>query len=524
MKLRSWSTFAFSMPFALFSAALFTASFYSRLPHWSQITLSLLTILIFVALPSKRYFQGKIGRRNKVEIAICSLVAIDLIARYIEFRPLSWMIFPLVLVFIYSDYKKIDLLFLFGVHALIDYVSDSWRPSYSFHLVTLFIWTALALLFRNREKNKRIQLQKRLESYENETRRLFTRAEEFENRLDIGKQKRLHGIHTLKDQNQKIKDFSSILSTIFTTHTTAIYVYDPVQEGFLLKTHQTQSKLFAEKKFQAEEGVFKAITKHQKPIYMVRGQNDLRGLNYYEKEEDVDSVLLYPVKSNRELRALIVMDFSRQTKLSRQEYDVIAQIAQQLLQMLEDSETIHSYFHLKEELATFYSASSALNNTLRMQEVLDALLLMAGRMVEFDLGLICLHDCDNRSNRVAAESGRYSYDWVGRSFSTSSNRGLVSWVIDNLTPLSFESFMTKQNKSSLFHKKWKVPNRFDSVLIIPLHVQKERIGALILLAEKNHVFNKSSRKMLEVLCMQASVAMKNANVVKELEKLATTDS
>ncbi|MEZ4704950.1 MAG: sensor domain-containing diguanylate cyclase [Bdellovibrionota bacterium] len=511
------------MPFACFSLWLFAVSFTTRLPHWSQITLSVASVLLFFLIPSKRYFRGKIGRRNKMEIALCLLVNIDLLARYIEFRPLAWTVFPLALIFIYSDYRRVDLLILFGAHALIDYFSDSWRPSFAFHLITLLVWGSLAMVFRNREKQKRDQLKKKLDAFEYESQRLFARSDDFENRADLSSKKKQHVIETIKDQNIKIKGFSSLLSSIFHAHTTAIYLYDPIQEAFLLKTYESKSESFSEKRFQAEEGIFKAVSKHQKPIYLVKGQHDLRGLTYYEDSVDVSSVLLYPVRSHRELRALIVMDFTQEKQLNRQEYQVIAEMAKHLLQSLEDSETIHSYFQLKEELATFYSASSALNQTLRMQEVLQALLNMAGRMIEFDLGLICLHDPENKTNRVAAESGQYSFDWVGRSFSTSSSRGLVSWVIDNITPLSFGQYISKQNKSSLFHKKWKVPNRFESILIIPLHVQMERMGALVLMAEKQNVFNRSTRKMIEVLCMQASIAIKNALVVKELEKLATTD-
>ena len=49
------------------------------------------------------------------------------------------------------------------------------------------------------------------------------------------------------------------------------------------------------------------------------------------------------------------------------------------------------------------------------------------------------------------------------------------------------------------------------------------LGAVVFLGQKDKFFSQSVRKILEVLSLQASIAIKNAKMVRDLEQLATTD-
>jgi diguanylate cyclase (GGDEF)-like protein len=63
----------------------------------------------------------------------------------------------------------------------------------------------------------------------------------------------------------------------------------------------------------------------------------------------------------------------------------------------------------------------------------------------------------------------------------------------------------------------------QSLLILPLLVREDPVGTLALAAKRPHAFNPSLRPTLQVLSNQLAVALANAESVRRLEELATTD-
>jgi two-component system, cell cycle response regulator len=184
---------------------------------------------------------------------------------------------------------------------------------------------------------------------------------------------------------------------------------------------------------------------------------------------------------------------------------------------------MHAYFHLKEELTSLYAASSAMSRNFRIDDVMRTLLDSTRKIVAYDLGLIVLYDAQNATNRVAAAVGAEGEPLVGETFACAPERGLISWVVRNQAPLSYDDFRQREGKTPLFHRRWPLPNVFDSIFVVPMQVQGEAMGAVLFAAERNRFFSRNERKMLEVVTNQAAISIKNARMVSVLERLATTD-
>src|SRR5690606_29774769 len=142
---------------------------------------------------------------------------------------------------------------------------------------------------------------------------------------------------------------------------------------------------------------------------------------------------------------------------------------------------------------------------------------------KYDWGCVVLNQEVIAKNMIVLDSEKNSFGLVGKTFTQNYQKGLVSWVIDQMKPLLYNDFVTKYHVSHLFTQKIKTPNLHESVLILPLYVQDQKLGALVLMSENNYFFTRTVQNMLEVLSLQGSIAIKNAMTVSELEKLATTD-
>ena len=64
---------------------------------------------------------------------------------------------------------------------------------------------------------------------------------------------------------------------------------------------------------------------------------------------------------------------------------------------------------------------------------------------------------------------------------------------------------------------------YESLFVLPLIVQDNPIGSLVLATKRPGTFSKQLREMLGVISNQVAVAIENAKMYKRMEEMATTD-
>ncbi|MEZ4818599.1 MAG: sensor domain-containing diguanylate cyclase [Bdellovibrionota bacterium] len=244
---------------------------------------------------------------------------------------------------------------------------------------------------------------------------------------------------------------------------------------------------------------------------------------YYKDKKNIKTVLLCPVVEDDRLHGVFLIDHQEHKNYHNHEISVIERIVKHFYHIIKDSKTIAQFEHLKQEFSSFYQAGSALNRAFHLHEVLETLLRMARTIAPYDWGTIVLYNKDLNKNMIVLDSDHDPHNLVGKTFPLAYQKGLVSWVIDQMKPLHYNQFTKKYRHSPLFHADIKAPNLYESVLVLPLYVQEEKIGAMVLMSEENFFFTRIIQNMLEVTVFQAAIAIKNAISVGHLEKLATTD-
>lgn len=489
---------------------------YGALPY---LTSSVLLFFSFLAYQkTTKLKEGGLWGRRRFEAAFAALAAIEISA--IGLPGVSWLALPLFLYLIYGDFELRTLLLLFAWHASYALLGEVW-PWQEVFVVGFSL--GIVHHFHSQQRHRNREVADRLSSYEREANAISVRSEEFQEALRFEGKKNEHLTSMIQEREAGFESLVDLLCKTLSPQTAALFLFDPLEETFLLKTIRTSSDRISLKKVFRSSGIFKAVLREEGPIRSVSASGELRGLDYYVGPPLARSVAAVPLKTNDLFQGLLILDKLDATGFSTSDMETITRIAGELARLIDTSETLHAYFHLKEELTSLYSASRALSRDLRLEEVMRTLLESTRKIVAYDLGLVVLFDSVNGKNRVAAGLGAEGEDLVGESFACAPERGLISWVVRNQTPLAYDDFRSREGKTPLFHKRWPLANVFDSVLILPMQVQGEPMGAILFAAHKNRLFPRNERKMMEVVTNQAAISIKNARMVSTLEALATTD-
>jgi two-component system cell cycle response regulator len=506
----------------LFLPAAITSLVVTFLPISKEIWIKpalIMAVICWGGFQRELYLEdGKLRKRKRLELAFCSvlfLLSLNEVSATFQF----WPFLPAFLFFVWLGFSVVELSFLTVAFAAFSHFWFHVSPGAQQYLM-LVLGVFCAVLFRQSERQKKNQLQKRLEAFETFEKKISSGAMGLEQMGQLQARKESKIGELIQQREKRFDQFVALIASVFDPHSVMIYAFDPLKEEFNLQAFQSTTQDIEVERTQKLEGIFKAVESQKKSI-LFQSKNEITHFSYYKDSPRLVSVLATPIYHQSLLVGLIVVDSDRKAFV-KGHAEVLEKIAISIAEFIQDAETIYSYFRLKEELASFYAASSMLNQAFHLQNVFDVFLKTSHEIVSFDLAFLVMTDHASKTNRIVAQYGEFD-SWIGETFALSPSKGLISWVVENHKPLFYDGYRQRYEHSPLFHKKMKLPNIFQSVCIFPFETKEEVLGSVVFLSQKDKCFSASARKILEVLSMQASISIKNAKMVRDLEQLATTD-
>lgn len=483
---------------------------------WIQPVLFLALIVTSSFQREIRLESGKLRIRKRIELALCFvffLLSLHNLNSFFVF----WPAVPFFMLLVWMDFSVWSLLLVMATYTAF---SNWWfhAPWIIHQYFALILSTAGAVLFRSLQRNKEKLLQKKLNAFETFEKKLTSGLGTTDSVAPLQSRTDSKIGELVQQQDKRFEHFIDLIYSTFNPHSVLIYTFDPLNENFHLQAHQSVSDHIQATPSKME-GLFMAV-KSQGSVNFY-SQTEIKHLPFYKKTPRLVSVAAVPIYQQDLLAGVIIVDHENRA-FTKKEMQELEKFATAVADFIQDAETIYSFFRLKEELASFYIASSALNQAFHLQDVFDIFLKTSRAIVAYDLAFLVMWDQDTKYNMIVAQHGDFE-NLIGETFALAPTKGLVSWVIENRKPLSYDSYRQRQEHSPIFHKKMKLPNLFQSLSLFPLAMKEEVLGAVVFLSQKNGFFSLSTRKILEVLSIQASIAMKNAKMVRDLEQLATTD-
>ncbi len=272
--------------------------------------------------------------------------------------------------------------------------------------------------------------------------------------------------------------------------------------------------------FRAREGLFGAALKSNEPVSLTDGRAR-KHVPFYGVTPPIESVCVVPVQEHGQARGLLVVDRTTPEGFGEKDQRLLAGVAEFVLRTIENERVFVQLERAKIEQGKLYRAVDLLAAATTESEVIEAGVSSAREFAAFDFAVVTLFHREGQqgSHEICAASGEGARELVGQTFR--HNNGLVSMVVANKHPLPYRGDYDPL-RQVVFTRRIRPPD-MPSLVVLPLLVHDNALGALVLGSNQKAAFGDLVRPTLEVLARHIAVSLANARMVKRLEDLATTD-
>jgi GAF domain-containing protein/nitrogen-specific signal transduction histidine kinase len=230
--------------------------------------------------------------------------------------------------------------------------------------------------------------------------------------------------------------------------------------------------------------------------------------------ETTKSVLILPLVSSGNLRALIFVQQDRPMRFSLNEIELARTLTNQASIALENARLYQSTLSTAERFSILNQASYQVSSNLDPEQIYVAVHRAAQRLMPVESFVISL--LDEGTEEI---EGVYLVDEDERAPITRIPRdqGLSGQVISSGQPLLLHGADSVENMDSVIYGKADTP---QSILAVPMMLSGRTIGMLSAQSYHPNVYTEDDVQILSTLANQAAVAIQNGRLFNETERLA----
>lgn len=310
-----------------------------------------------------------------------------------------------------------------------------------------------------------------------------------------------------------------LLKRTLRLHSCVLLMCDDAGEKLRVVELSTDSDDIAQGPFAPGSGAVGAAFQRGLTMNLEHLRPGYSGICYYQKAAQVSAFIAVPVREGAAVRGVLCADRVQDTPFSPAEEDVLNHAVQHLLRALENERVFTQLERSKREHAVLRRASQALGAALTEQAVLEAALTAAAEIAPYDFAAVTQYDPDTRVHCVRKAIGEGAANVHNLSFR--DNTSLTAMAVKNRHYLPYRGEFDAA--SQVVYTRKANLSGMQSLLILPLLVRDTAIGTLALAAHRPEAFGHQVRPALSALSAQLAVALSNAESVRRLEELATTD-
>lgn len=324
---------------------------------------------------------------------------------------------------------------------------------------------------------------------------------------------------SLEELHHQVFHVLQLLQRTLGLHTCVLLMRDDGDERLRIVELVTSSDHIAEGPFATGEGAVGAVVKRQLTMNLQNLKPGYKGLCYYEGPSLVRAFVGVPIVENNHVRGVLCADRLDERPFTENDEIALEGALAQVLRALENERVFVQLERTKREQTILHRASTKLGAALDEDAVLDAGLEAAAEIAPYDLAAVTFYDADDRRHRVRKAIGVGAEEL--RDLTFRDNTSLTAMAVKNRHYLPYRGHFDPRQQV-VFTKRHSFKG-VQSLLILPLVVREDAIGTLTLAAERAAAFGDQVRPTLQVLANQLAVALSNAQAVKRLEEMATTD-
>ena len=323
---------------------------------------------------------------------------------------------------------------------------------------------------------------------------------------------------SLQEVHDSLFHVLDLLKQTLELHTCVLLFMDDDREQLRIVELATDSQDIADGPFPSAEGAVGAVASRNLVMNLEHLKPGYRGLCYYRHSSSVQAFLGIPIVEGGLVGALCADRLADQP-FGRREEEILQVAVHQVLRTLENERVFVQLERQKREQTVLYRASQKLGAAHTEEEVLAAGLEAASEIAPFDFAAVTTFDPDQKRHLIRKAVGDNADQFSGLSFR--DNTSLTAMAVKNHHYLPYRGDFDPMQQV-VFTKRAKL-HGMRSLLVMPLVAREDAIGTIGLAARRDHAFGDTVRPTLQLLANHVGVALSNAEAVRRLEEMATTD-
>lgn len=392
---------------------------------------------------------------------------------------------------------------------------------YFLHATFLIFFGLMNLLFtrveiaRVREKNRRALDEDKLKALEAARHYRLVDGPSREAALDEERLVRA----SVEEVHQGIHYTLDLLQRTLGLHTAALFLFDDDGAQFRIAELITESSEIVLGPFTGAEGAVGAVLTRGTTMNLEHVRPGFRGLCYYRGQTTVRAFLGVPLTDGGRVIGALCADRLIEQPFGSYEEDVLERAVRHVLRSMENERVVVQLERARGEQTVLHHASRELGAALTEEAVIEAGLTAAMQIAKYDFAAVTRYDADDRRHSVRRAVGEGARALKDLSFP--DNASLTAMAVKNRHYLPYRGEFDGQKQ--VVYTRAESLRGMQSLLILPLLVREDPVGTLALAAKRANAFGASPRQTLQVLSNHLAVALANAESVRRLEQLATTD-
>ena len=257
-----------------------------------------------------------------------------------------------------------------------------------------------------------------------------------------------------------------------------------------------------------ERGITVAAARAGEPVYVPDVRRDPR---YVDSGIDALSELAVPVQIKGRVMGILNVESSQSDAFSQTDRELLSLLADEAALALENARLYTEERRRTEEMTTLNQLTRRISASLDLQATLEAIVAAAAELIPCALAEISLWDEKTQTLTLEAlEAEPRRVCPIGTSYPP--GHGYTGWLVHHKQPLLVSDVEARQDlRPHLLSGE--LP--YAAYAGVPLMLDEEFIGILVLVANEAGAFHKEHIELLQALAAQAAVAIRNARLYEQ---------
>jgi len=282
----------------------------------------------------------------------------------------------------------------------------------------------------------------------------------------------------------------------------------------VIATHGSTIEEIENLKLKVGKGITGLVAKTGEPIIVPDVSKDWR---YIQADPDVKSEMCVPLKVRDKVIGVLNIADTKLDAFSKENLTLVSTIAGQISMIIEKAKILESEKRKSKQLETIQEVSKKIVSVLDMDELLQEIVNSIYNAFGYYYTSILLLDEDSKE-LVVKTSRSPIVKSTARKRVKIYEEGITGWVAKTGEPL-LVSDVSKEPRYLFVEELADI----RSELAVPIKIKDKVIGVLDVESVELNDFDESDLTTLTILAEMMAIAMENASLYKESERLAITD-